>query len=309
MDLSVIVCTHNPRMDYLERVLAALRTQTVPSDQWELLVIDNHSATALKDRIDLTWHPHAQCLREDELGLTPARLRGICESKADLIVFVDDDNVLAANYLEETLAVARQYPALGVWGGHITAEFESTPPECVRDFVKGFAVQHIEQDMWACCWPPAYQALPCGAGMTVRHAVATRYSADVRHSHLRLGLDRKGPHLTAAGDTDLAFTALKCGLGMGKFTRLRLAHLIPEHRLQPDYQERSVEGMSYSWVLLAYIHGLGLPPDTLLRRLYSVVRAMRRSGFARVAYRAEQRGTWRALRDLRRLSNEPSHPQ
>lgn len=301
MDLSVIVCAHNPRMDYLERVLAALRAQTLSPDRWELLVIDNHSAPPLKDRIDLTWHPHGCCHVEDDLGLTPARLRGICDSRAALVVFVDDDNVLAANYLEETLAVAREFPALGVWGGHITAEFEAQPPECTREFVKGFAVQHVNRDTWACCWPPAYQALPCGAGMTVRREVATRYAADVRRSPLRLGLDRKGPHLTAAGDTDLAFTALKCGLGMGKFTRLRLTHLIPANRLQPDYQARSVEGMSYSWVLLTYVHGLGLPADTLPRRLYSMLRALRRSGFARTACLAELRGTRRALCDVRRL--------
>lgn len=309
MDLSVIVCTHNPRMDYLERVLAALRAQTLSPDRWELLVIDNHSSPPLKDRIDLTWHPHGKCLGEDDLGLTPTRLRGICQSTADLIVFVDDDNVLASNYLEETLVVARQHPAMGVWGGHITAEFEAPPPECTRDFVKGFAVQHVKQDMWACSWPPAHQALPCGAGMTVRRTVAARYSADVRHSPLRLGLDRKGTHLTAAGDSDLAFTALRCGLGMGKFTRLRLTHLIPEHRLQPGFQERSVEGMSYSWVLLTYVHGLELPPDTLLRRLCSVLRGFRRAGFARVAYRAEQRGIRRALRDIRRLPAGPSLTQ
>ena len=41
MDFSVIICTHNPRSDYLRRVLDALKAQTLLREQWELLLIDN----------------------------------------------------------------------------------------------------------------------------------------------------------------------------------------------------------------------------------------------------------------------------
>src|SRR5216684_3043522 len=37
--VSVIVCTHNPRSDYLRRVLDALQAQTVPMENWELLIV------------------------------------------------------------------------------------------------------------------------------------------------------------------------------------------------------------------------------------------------------------------------------
>jgi glycosyltransferase involved in cell wall biosynthesis len=51
--LSVIVCTHNPRQDYLARALAALRDQTLPTNEWELLVVDNASDIHLARTIDL----------------------------------------------------------------------------------------------------------------------------------------------------------------------------------------------------------------------------------------------------------------
>src|SRR4051812_40600623 len=38
-----IVCTHNPRADYLRRVLNALRVQSFAVDRWELIIIDNAS--------------------------------------------------------------------------------------------------------------------------------------------------------------------------------------------------------------------------------------------------------------------------
>ena len=45
--VSVVICTYNPRMDYLERVLEGLSKQSLPVRQWELVVIDNASTCLL----------------------------------------------------------------------------------------------------------------------------------------------------------------------------------------------------------------------------------------------------------------------
>ena len=83
--LSVVICTHNPRPAYFSKCLEALRSQTLPLG-WELVIVDNRSDTPLADRMDLAWRPGARMIREETLGLTPARLRGIRESKGDLLV-------------------------------------------------------------------------------------------------------------------------------------------------------------------------------------------------------------------------------
>src|SRR5450631_1561319 len=114
MEISVIICTHNPRPHYLSRVLAALRSQTLPMEQWELLVIDNASQEPLTaDTWDLSWHPRARLIREDELGLAPARMRGMRESLAELLVFVDDDNILDPSYLSEVVRIKHEWAQLG----------------------------------------------------------------------------------------------------------------------------------------------------------------------------------------------------
>src|SRR5208337_1906590 len=99
MKISLILCTHNPRMDYLQRVLGALRGQSLSKSEWELLVIDNRSTDPLAQRLDLCWHPHGQVVREELVGLALARLCGIDHSRGEIIVFVDDDNVLDPAYL------------------------------------------------------------------------------------------------------------------------------------------------------------------------------------------------------------------
>ncbi|HTA29597.1 MAG TPA: glycosyltransferase family 2 protein, partial [Candidatus Cybelea sp.] len=91
---SVIICTHNPRPACLRRTLDSLRTQTLPFELWEFLLIDNASQPPLMGESDLSWHSQARHVREEELGLTPARLRGIKESAGELLIFIDDDNVL-----------------------------------------------------------------------------------------------------------------------------------------------------------------------------------------------------------------------
>jgi glycosyltransferase involved in cell wall biosynthesis len=297
-------------MDYLVRVLTALREQTLSLDQWELLVIDNHSAATLKDQIDLRWHPDGRCIREDELGLTPARLRGIAEAQADLIVFVDDDNVIASDYLGETLKIAQEHPSLGVWGGRIIHEFELSAKELAGEFARSFVAacdaSELKRDMWAFCWPPAFHTVPTGAGMTVRRVVADCYAKDVHGDPLRRKLDRKGTDVTACGDTDLAITTWKCELGTGLFVRLSLTHLMPAHRVQPGYQQRVTEDLNYSMTLLRYIHHLELPSDNIFHRVYHALRGMRRRGFDRIAYFAVQRGIRRALREIQCLCDGES---
>src|SRR5688500_9359115 len=94
--LSVAICTHNPRPDLIARALAALRSQTLSVDHWELLIIDNMSKTPLQQLVDVSWHPNGRIIQESTLGLTPARLCAIAESKSPSMVFVDDDNILDA---------------------------------------------------------------------------------------------------------------------------------------------------------------------------------------------------------------------
>jgi glycosyltransferase involved in cell wall biosynthesis len=147
--ISVVICTHNPRPSYLARVVEALGAQSLPYEDWELLLIDNGSSEALANLVDLRWHPNARHIREDELGLTAARLRGIAESRGELLVFVDDDNVLAPNYLAEALRIEREWPMLGAWDGGHQGEFEVQPAAWTRPYLNYFLREACEAVMWS----------------------------------------------------------------------------------------------------------------------------------------------------------------
>lgn len=305
--ISVIICSYNPREDYLRRVLSALQTQTLPVAEWELLLIDNVSAPPLAGRVDLAWHPNARHVREDEIGKTHALLRAIGESKGNLLVVVDDDNVLRSDYLHTCLKISAEYPFLGAWGGSCVPEFEVEPPAELQPWLYGLVIEKLDTSLWAKL-PIGGPALPPGAGMAVRRVVAVRYRELALHDPLRLALDRSGRNLGAGGDSDMALTGFELGLGAGRFPELELTHLIPARRLSMDYLEKLHAGFGYGGVILNAIHGTNRTyPGQLAAgelKIFLLRLAMLAAGKSSAERRiktAEERGRAAAWRDLRRL--------
>lgn len=257
---SVIICAHNPRLDYLGRVLKALRAQTLSRDRWELLLIDNASDRVLAEEWDLSCHPLARHIREDELGLTPARLRGIAEAKGDIFVFVDDDNLLHQNYLEKALQIAEDHPFIGAWGGTIRGEYEIEPEDRTRPLLGYLALREFSDPLWSNI-PGNLSAYPSGAGLCVRAAVAREYMRQVSADPRRRKLGRVGELLSSGEDYDLIETGCDLGMGFGNFPGLVMTHLIPRHRLQLDYLIGLMQGCTASGVMLQYLRSGIVPPE------------------------------------------------
>lgn len=316
MLLTVIICSHNPRADYLDQTLAGLKAQTLPAQDWELLLVDNRSDEPLQNRVDLSWHPHARHVPEPQLGLTNARLRGIDEATADLLIFVDDDNILDPDYLECCLAIASKWPMLGAWGGQSRPGFEKSPPDWTRSYWPCIGIVEFKRDRWSNSTHDRY-AVPIGAGMCVRQAVARRYAELVRDDPLRRALDRRGANLTSGGDIDMALTACDLGLGTGRFVALGLTHLIPERRLDKTYLLELSEAIGYSATMLAWVRKeFRLPERNRLslkcspRRWWRMVRGKWNWNRSRREYRkAYERGRRRAIREVRNFTSSGSSPE
>lgn len=249
--LTVIICTHNPRKEFLDRTLEALEAQTLPKDVWEFLLIDNASETSVAGRWSIGWHPNSAHLHEPRLGLTFARLTGIAAAKAPWLVFVDDDNLLAPDYLENACHIAESKPFLGVFSGKITGEFEIPPPEWLVPDLDMIAVRDLTKDIFSNFY--TWDASPVGAGMVIRKEIATAYREDSLINPIKKMLGRSGKSLSSGEDTDMILTALDRGFAIGRFTNLELIHLIPRGRLEKTYILKLCEGVAYSNHILGYI--------------------------------------------------------
>lgn len=254
MQLSVIICTHNPRADFLRRTLEALKEQTLPGEQWEFLLIDNASKDPLAEIWDLSLLPNARHVREEALGLTRARLRGIREAAGDVIVFVDDDNVLCRSYLASCLEIMRLHPWLGCIGaGRLEPEFEEAPASELESYCRYLALRTVQGNLWSNT--PGDNSTPWGAGLSVRRAIAEAYVRKVTECPFRMRLGRKGKNLIAGEDDEFSWVACESGLGKGIFPILEIRHLIDRKRVQVEYLERLIEGHGYSVEWMKYIHG------------------------------------------------------
>ena len=307
--LSVIICTHNPREDYLHRTLEGLKGQSQPRANWELLLIDNHSDQLLSMRFDLSWHPNGRIVREEELGLTPARLRGVQESRSELLIFVDDDNVLAPDYLSLAVEISAAHPNLGTWGGQSIPEFEGIPPADCSEIVGCLAIRQFDRDEWG---NGAITHPPVGAGMCVRRPVAEAYAKAMDNDPLRRRLDRKGNSLISSGDRDIVQTGLDQGTGTGAFTRLKLVHLIAARRCTGEYLHRLAVNCYASSHLMNQLRGGSSSgdPRTFKRRAWAAfvakVETMMASPARRRLLRVEAEAKVLAEHTLREWRSEPA---
>src|ERR1017187_1608091 len=292
LEISVIICAHNPRPHYLARVLNALRAQSLPLQQWELLLVDNASRLPLANVWDLSWHPNASYHFEQTLGLAHARQRGMYEAAAGVLVFVDDDNLLDPDYLSRVIRIKNEWPRLGVWGSAATKpEFELNPSDALKEYISYLALR----DTKAVCWSNVFtcrEAMPWGAGMCIRRNVATAYRQYWQETTIHIP-DRSGNALVSGGDVEISHVACGLGLGMGIFPELKVTHLIPKERVTEDYLVRLREGIALSDNLLAYKWQAKVPRNYL--SVFGVIRILKNvlvyRGIRRRMYLAEVRAS------------------
>ena len=290
-------------------MLEALRAQTLPAERWELLLLDNASREPVEKAWNLSWHPQARFVHEEKLGILHARARGNREARGKVLVYVDDDNVLAPDYLAGVEAIMRERPDLGAIGaGVIEGEFEVHPPESIAYYLGGLALGRQARDLWT-NFGDFTDGVPVGAGMAFRREVAEEFARRMESQPLRKLLGRVGKELGGGGseDVDLALCAHDIGLGTGRFIALRMVHLIPKERLTEDYMVQLYAGFERSKETIHLIrHGtLCAQSGTPVRQLRYLFTICARRGFERRIYIAREKARVEARRRLAKLVPSP----
>lgn len=256
--IDVILCTHNPRSTFLGAALGSLAGQTLSKDAWRLLIIDSGSKPSIQELISAgmveTHGLDFRLYREEESGLTRARIRGIREGTAELLVFLDDDNLLSTGFLSTALEVIASHPYIGAIGGRIEGVFERDPSDFVSRHESSLGIRSFEAKRWSNNYD--LEIVPAGGGMVVTRKVCERYAGEVSAEGSRFRLDKKGPDFSYAGDVDMVLSANDLGLGHGVFPELLLYHQVPGSRMNRRYIRRSSYGKGKSITLLLHYRGL-----------------------------------------------------
>jgi glycosyltransferase involved in cell wall biosynthesis len=128
--ISVIIPVWNDAAR-LKLCLEALNAQTLPADDFEIIVVDNGSSDS-SFKVACSFE-NATALREQAQGSYNARNLGLTAARGKYIAFTDSDCLPAPEWLEHGLKLAQSDPRIGVVAGHIAlfSDDQSTPTACV----------------------------------------------------------------------------------------------------------------------------------------------------------------------------------
>jgi glycosyltransferase involved in cell wall biosynthesis len=235
--LDIVICTYN-NAALLDRTLAAISRQKVsPGVRWRVVVVDNNCTDGTPEVVERYAREGGFDLRrvcETKQGLTPARVRGVKEGEGEWIAFVDDDCLLAENWIEEAARFAAEHPECGAFGGHIILEWEEQPPPYVLNFPYAYAGASHGETAKRRDWL-------AGAGMVVRRT-ALEACGWIDEQFLE---DRKGSRLISGGDVEIGMRiATLYELWYNPACKLR--HVIPARRTSREYLRRMVFGLGAS---------------------------------------------------------------
>lgn len=133
--ITVAICTYN-RADRLTLALDALSCQTLPSENFEILVVDNASTDNTKQICEQYQESLANLhyIYEPIQGLSKARNTGLDRAKSEYIAYLDDDAIPCNNWLEAILQTFNTViPSPVGIGGPILPLWEDKKPEWMQD--------------------------------------------------------------------------------------------------------------------------------------------------------------------------------
>ena len=284
--IDLIVCTYN-NASLLQRTLESLENLTVAGHiKWSVLVVDNNctdNTAAVVEQFINHGVLRIQIVVEKTQGLTAARVCGVKHTNAEWIAFIDDDCLLARDWIEQAASFLQVHPACKLFGGRINLFWEEQPPSYVVYFPFAFAGKNHGDN------PHPVKSV-AGAGMVVNRK-ALENSGWVNEQLLE---DRIGKRLVSGGDVEIC---LRVGARYELWYNpaCKLQHIIPQQRVSRKYLQRIIFGLGisrhhtaalkwsksyFSWVLYGIVYSFGM----LIMALNDAIFSKRRAAGWRVAF-------------------------
>lgn len=225
--ISVAVCTRD-RPEQLERLLVSLAGQT--ERPHEVLIVDNAPSTERTRQIVGERFADCRYVLEPVQGLDFARNRALREASGEVVAFIDDDAVAAADWVAATAAVFAESPRIAACTGNVSALTLASPGARLFEATGGFGrgERRIHLPPGAGPKPPGlprpFAAWAVGIGFGASMAVRRRVALALGGFDEALDM---GAVLPGGGDQDILWRALEAGHEVIYEPRVRAQH---EHR-------------------------------------------------------------------------------
>lgn len=110
--VSVVIPLYN-KGPYIARALTSVLTQTF--QDFEVIVVDDGSTDDGAEVVRGFDDPRIRLIQQENQGVSAARNKGVEESKAEFIAFLDADDYWTPTHLETLVRLIRRYPDAGIF--------------------------------------------------------------------------------------------------------------------------------------------------------------------------------------------------
>lgn len=210
---------------------------------WEILIVDNNSSDLTRQVVEsyqANWFEGCplRYTHEAQQGAGFARQRGIREAQANLIAFLDDDNLPNPDWIIAAYQFAQQHPKAGAFGSQIHGGFEIEPPPELHPILPFLAI--VERGPKPLLYNSWKRVLPPSAGLVVRKQA---WLNSVPERCILGGRTHKS--MLTGEDTEAIAHIQQKGWEIWYNPAMQLWHKIPAWRLQREY-------------LIPFFRGIGL---------------------------------------------------
>lgn len=239
MNVSVIVCTWN-NARRLAVTLDAMRRCTIPGGvSWELVLVANNCtddtpgvARSFAGLLPLRY------VEERRQGLSHARNTGLASAAGPFVVFADDDVTPSPRWLAEYWAAYRAHPR-AYFGGPLTCEYESAPPEPGIARLAGMPVVGLD---WG---PHARELQPYERFLGANWACPAEALRAAGGFDPRLGLDASLGRRRVGEEWDLMERLRRHGFRPWYLPDAAVVHFVPSHKCRLPYTAQNWEASGF----------------------------------------------------------------
>lgn len=233
--ITIAICTYN-RAGYLKDTLDDLSGQSISSEKFEILVVNNNSKDGTETVCEIFEKTHPdhnfRYVKELKQGLSYARNRAAREAETPVLLYIDDDVKLPENFVETALEYIQRRTSTMCAGGRIHVEFEDDETDWIpNELMPMFGLHDLgDQDK---LYPSSN--FPRGGNMMIRKSIFDAFG------YFDTQLGRKGETLLGSEEKHFFEKIRKNGVELHYWTNMELTHRIGKQRLKTEYiREQSI---------------------------------------------------------------------
>lgn len=260
MKISILICTYN-RAKYIYNLLESLAKNTFPKSDFEILIVDNNCTDSTRDECQRFAQNHPEIafryIVEERQGLSFARNAAIKNAAHEIVIFVDDDATVNADYIATFADFFAQNPNIFAAGGRILPDYETAEPDWMCRYTRALLTAHLDLGDREKPFPRG--KFPGGGNSAFRKAVFNQIG------DFNTDLGRKGASLASAEEKDIFAKMRQRKMQIFYLPNAILFHKIPQSKLETPYFTRLTLSIGES----ERLRTLAISKKFYLKRLFS----------------------------------------